>query len=178
MKKKGGLLARPFAFVEQLPRSAAEVDNRATVLRLADARTRRNQRIVEALAFDGDAIGVKTFADHLVLDRLGTTDRQRLVVAVGADGVGVAGDEHLDEAVRLRGPDGFRNHFLRLVRQVRLIEVEEDNERLHGRRRRRWRRWCRRRWRRRWRRFLTQSDLDAAHDRLRYAVGVEVAFVI
>src|SRR5690242_14963042 len=145
MKKKGGLLARPFAFLKTASCSAAEVDDGAAVLRFAYAWPGRNQRIVETLALDRDAVSVKSFADHLVLDRLGTADRQRLIVGVGTDGVGMASDKHLDEAVRLRDPDRFLDHFLCLVRQVRLIEVEEDDEGLYGRRRRRWRWWRRRR---------------------------------
>ena len=64
------------------------------------------------------------------LTALGAAHRQSLVVAVRADRVGMAGDQHLDEAVGLGRTHGFGNHFLRLVGQVRLVEVEEDDERL------------------------------------------------
>ncbi len=72
--KKGGPNGPPFPYLHRVGLSATQIDNRTAVLRLAHARTRRNERIVEALAFDRDAIAAQPFADHFVLDGLCTTD--------------------------------------------------------------------------------------------------------
>src|SRR5205085_6415799 len=133
--------------------AAAQIDYGASVLRFAHAWACRHQRIVEALALDRDLRAIHPFADHFVLYACGPADGEPLVVAVGADRIGVASHKHAYKAVRLSRLDGFLDHSLRLCRQVEFIEVEEDDESL---RRRWWRRWRRRRWRRcrrgRWRR--------------------------
>ena len=50
----------------------SEVDDRAAVLRLAHARTSRDQRIVKAPALDRDRAAIHAFFDHLILDGIGT----------------------------------------------------------------------------------------------------------
>src|SRR5262249_49951952 len=86
----------------------------------------------------------------LVLHGFCATLRKRLIVPVRTDRIGMAGHHHLDEAVLLRGLHRFADNALRFRGQVRLVEVEEHDERLgwwgwrRGWRRRRGR--CRRRW--------------------------------
>jgi hypothetical protein len=54
-KRKGRTEARPFRLFPELSSgSATQIDDGTPVLRLAHARSRRHERIVEALAFDGD----------------------------------------------------------------------------------------------------------------------------
>src|SRR5262245_732586 len=105
--------------------AATEVDNRAAVLRLANTRSRRNKRIVEALACDRDPVRIHTLAHHLILDGVRATLRECLVVAIRSDRVGVAGDHYLYEAVLFRRLYGLRHDRLRFRSQVRLVEVEE-----------------------------------------------------
>ena len=52
---------------------AAEIDDRATVLRLSDARSGLDQRIREVAAGGHDIAGSQTFADHLVFHGLRST---------------------------------------------------------------------------------------------------------
>jgi len=53
----------------------AEIDHRASVLRLAHTRSGWHQRIVEALSDDRDRISVHALADHFVLHRIRTAFR-------------------------------------------------------------------------------------------------------
>src|SRR3954471_4956716 len=80
----------------------------------------------------------------------------------------------------LRGPHRFGHHSLRLGRQVRLVEIEEDDECLH--RRRSWRRWgrrWRRRWRRRWwRRRRRPREIPPQIDHYRLRVVVEKTRIV
>src|SRR5207244_3004589 len=108
-------------------------------------------------AGDRDLACVHTLAHHLVLHGLAAALGKSLVVAIRTHRIGVTGHHHLHEAVLLRGFHRFGNDRLGFRRQVRLVEVEEDDERLHRRRWRRWWRW--RRWGRRWRcRRLTEGE--------------------
>src|SRR5215471_8017443 len=116
-------------------RASAQVDDCPAVLRLANTRSGRYERVVEALALDGDRVAVHALADHLVLHRFGATLRQRLVVAIRADRVGVARDHHFHKAVLLGGLHRFGDDPCRFGGQARLVEVEEDDEGLD-----RWRR--------------------------------------
>ena len=75
----------------------------------------------------------QTLADHFVLHGGGAADRQRLVVAVRTDGVGVAGDHDADGAQRLGSGNSLGDRRLRFRGEVRLIEVEEDDVRLRRR---------------------------------------------
>src|SRR5690606_5919175 len=77
-----------------------------------------------------DLVGGHALADQVVLDRAGATLAQTLVVAVGADPVGVTVDLHaqvrilLAELVdRARGAVQIAH---RLVGQIRLVEGEQD----------------------------------------------------
>src|SRR6185312_12867778 len=121
------------------------------VLRLANARAGGNQRIREVPSDSHDVVGAQAFAHHFRFDRIGTAFRQALVVRHGADRVGVTGDHDANHAAGPCRLDRLLDHLEGFSRQVRLIEIEEDDE---GPNRRWWRRWRRRRRRRRrrWRR--------------------------
>src|SRR5277367_1083817 len=75
-RKRAGLSSRPLQALSSPFGLAAEIDHGAAVLGFANARSRRHERIVEALALDGDTGAVHAFADHLVLDGFGAADRQ------------------------------------------------------------------------------------------------------
>src|SRR5678815_2058785 len=100
-------------------------DFHATVLRAAFGGLVVRDRLLLALAFGVDAVLLDALARQVGLDGFGTTNRQRLVVGVATDRVGVAdGDDdfqvqasHLaDEVVELGLAFGLENG---------LVEVEE-----------------------------------------------------
>jgi hypothetical protein len=92
---------------------------------LARALTRLGHRILFALAFGVDTVGIDTLADHVGLDRRGAPLGQLLVVGIGTKVVGMTnGNDHF-KLDRL----GLGNHFVQLLlafrTQRRLVEVEQ-----------------------------------------------------
>lgn len=84
-----------------------QIDYGTPVLRFADAWAGRNEQIMEAATFDGDASAIHAFPNHFVLDRLRPCHRQLQVVFVGTDRIGVASHLDFNEAVGLRRSDRF-----------------------------------------------------------------------
>src|SRR5246127_5997266 len=74
---------------------ADHFDFDAAILRAAFSGLVVGDRLLLALAFRVDTVGFDTLGRQVGLDRLGATDRQLVVVRIGADAVGVAGgDDH------------------------------------------------------------------------------------
>src|SRR5690554_2027243 len=82
-------------------------------------------RLALALAFGVDTLSVETTGHEVVLHGCGTTLRQALVVAVGADAVGVAGCKDDFEVDLI----GFGGQFVKLLTAFRtqdgFVEVEQ-----------------------------------------------------
>ena len=71
----------------------AQTDDHPAILAFPDTRLRLDDRIMEAPAFDNDAIMLKPVVDEFGLDRLRAAQRQAGIEVVGPDMVGVSGDE-------------------------------------------------------------------------------------
>ena len=69
-----------------------------------------------------------------VLDGAGAALGQRLIVALRSDRIGMTGDDDANHAGLFRRHHGGSDDVLSFRRQVRLVEVEEDDEPAYGRR--------------------------------------------
>src|SRR5713101_9045522 len=114
LRKRPGV-ARPFARLKGWLAVLLDDDLDAAVLRLAHVVAGRHQELALALADDADRLGRHALADQRVLDRVGTPQRQRHVVALRSRRVGMTGRRDAGAALTLEGARCLTDRGQRLV---------------------------------------------------------------
>src|SRR5690606_39169729 len=85
---------------------------------------RRDRAALAVTVRAHQARGIDAVAGQVVVHRAGTALRQALVVGIGADGVGVAGDLDPQVGIALQDLDGLIEDRDRVRTQRGLVEVE------------------------------------------------------
>ncbi|MEI9991419.1 MAG: hypothetical protein WDM86_15405 [Rhizomicrobium sp.] len=98
---------------------------------------------MEASSFGPNAAPNDTVSHHFISNNLCPTQGKALVVNIGSNSVGVSNHPDPCESICLCSSHGLGNDGPRRISEIRLVEVEEDDERLHWRW---WRKWWYRLW--------------------------------